>query len=551
MLARLRGTRSPGAASAGAVRMVATSATRDAANAAEFVRGVERRLGVDAGGPHRPRRGVRCPSPARPPTEAARGRGAGPYLVVDIGGGSTEFVLGGQPAGRPAARAGLRALSVDIGCVRLTERHLHGDPPTRAEIAAATRTSTAALDRGGRGHARGDGPDAGRPGRVGDHGGRRSRSGWPEYDPGPDPPRAHLRRVRSREQTGALLSQTRARAGRDRRHAPRPGGRDRRRRARAGPGHAAGSASPRCWSASTTSWTASPGRWRRAGELTAQCLITRCPQPGPEAPCRRAPAGRMTRPPPRPRWRTGPAAGPRAGRHGGRLAELTARESVCRACPRLVAWREEVARVKRRSHSRPSRTGAGPIPGWGSDQRTHPYPRAGAGRARRQPDRPDLHRRPQRRRAVRVAAPVRAGRRADSAPRRRRAAAARRPDGRGGALRAAGQQADARPSGTPARPGSPRSSAAAGRACASSSAWARSPGRRCGRCWARSGVPVPRPRPAFGHGAEAVAGWRRTAAAHHRLGCYHPSQQNTFTGRVTRHAGCGLPASPSAGGLGG
>ena len=53
-----------------------------------------------------------------------------PYLVVDIGGGSTEFVLG-DASGVEAAR------SVDIGCVRLTERHLHDDPPTAEQVAAA------------------------------------------------------------------------------------------------------------------------------------------------------------------------------------------------------------------------------------------------------------------------------------------------------------------------------------------------------------------------------------------------------------------------------
>jgi exopolyphosphatase/guanosine-5'-triphosphate,3'-diphosphate pyrophosphatase len=53
-----------------------------------------------------------------------------PFLVVDIGGGSTEFVLG-DGNGVRAAR------SVDIGCVRLTERHLHGDPPTGAEVRRA------------------------------------------------------------------------------------------------------------------------------------------------------------------------------------------------------------------------------------------------------------------------------------------------------------------------------------------------------------------------------------------------------------------------------
>jgi exopolyphosphatase/guanosine-5'-triphosphate,3'-diphosphate pyrophosphatase len=62
-----------------------------------------------------------------------------PYLVTDIGGGSTEFVLGG-PEGASGAR------SVDIGCVRLTERHLHGDPPSAAEVAAAAADIDSALD---------------------------------------------------------------------------------------------------------------------------------------------------------------------------------------------------------------------------------------------------------------------------------------------------------------------------------------------------------------------------------------------------------------------
>jgi exopolyphosphatase/guanosine-5'-triphosphate,3'-diphosphate pyrophosphatase len=62
-----------------------------------------------------------------------------PFLVVDIGGGSTEFVLG-DAGGVRAAR------SVDIGCVRLTERHLRGDPPTAEEIERAERDIRAALD---------------------------------------------------------------------------------------------------------------------------------------------------------------------------------------------------------------------------------------------------------------------------------------------------------------------------------------------------------------------------------------------------------------------
>ncbi|MBO0821157.1 MAG: exopolyphosphatase, partial [Nocardiopsaceae bacterium] len=68
-------------------------------------------------------------SPDRPP-----GRDGGPFLVADIGGGSTEFV------------DGTAHISVNIGCVRITERHLAGDPPAEAEIAAATADIDAALD---------------------------------------------------------------------------------------------------------------------------------------------------------------------------------------------------------------------------------------------------------------------------------------------------------------------------------------------------------------------------------------------------------------------
>src|SRR5690606_39003354 len=63
----------------------------------------------------------------------------GPYLVVDIGGGSTEFVVG-TAGGSDAAEGAVRgAMSVDIGCVRLTERHLRsaGDPPSREAVQAA------------------------------------------------------------------------------------------------------------------------------------------------------------------------------------------------------------------------------------------------------------------------------------------------------------------------------------------------------------------------------------------------------------------------------
>ena len=121
---------------ADAVRMVATSATRDASNAAEFTRQVKEILGV-------------APEVLTGSQEAALSfTGAtaelasqpGPVLVTDIGGGSTEFVIG------PPGTLAVQAISVDIGCVRMTERHLHGDPPSGAEVAAATADIDAALD---------------------------------------------------------------------------------------------------------------------------------------------------------------------------------------------------------------------------------------------------------------------------------------------------------------------------------------------------------------------------------------------------------------------
>ncbi|HEV7212425.1 MAG TPA: Ppx/GppA phosphatase family protein [Blastococcus sp.] len=125
------------------VRMVATSATRDAANRADFEKMVLATLGrlpdVVPGREEAELSFLGATASLDVAAEAHRVRPPRPpFLVVDIGGGSTEFVLGDADGVR-AAR------SVDIGCVRLTERHLHGDPPADDEIARAEADIRAAL----------------------------------------------------------------------------------------------------------------------------------------------------------------------------------------------------------------------------------------------------------------------------------------------------------------------------------------------------------------------------------------------------------------------
>ncbi len=108
-------------------RFVATSATRDVSNRDAFVDGVHARIGIE------PEVITGTEEAALSFTGAVRGLPSAavalPALVVDIGGGSTEFVLGSSG---PEV-----SVSVDIGCVRMTERHLHGDPPTTDQITAA------------------------------------------------------------------------------------------------------------------------------------------------------------------------------------------------------------------------------------------------------------------------------------------------------------------------------------------------------------------------------------------------------------------------------
>ncbi|WP_227979891.1 Ppx/GppA phosphatase family protein [Nocardia spumae] len=113
------------------VRMVATSATRDARNRDDFFT----MTGVELGRvvPGAQAEVITGDEEARLSFAGAVGELAsaqGPFVVVDLGGGSTEVVLG-DSTGVQAA------YSTDIGCVRITERCLHGNPPTGEEVASA------------------------------------------------------------------------------------------------------------------------------------------------------------------------------------------------------------------------------------------------------------------------------------------------------------------------------------------------------------------------------------------------------------------------------
>ena len=120
------------------VRFCATSATRDAGNSEVFAEGVRHRLGVEPevlSGDEEAAlvfAGAIAAQDPMPPE---------PVLVVDIGGGSTELVLGEGDE--------RQAVSMDIGSVRLHERHLHSDPPTEAEVAACLADIDEHLDTSG------------------------------------------------------------------------------------------------------------------------------------------------------------------------------------------------------------------------------------------------------------------------------------------------------------------------------------------------------------------------------------------------------------------
>jgi exopolyphosphatase/guanosine-5'-triphosphate,3'-diphosphate pyrophosphatase len=122
------------------VRMTATSAARDAANREDFFAAAEAAIGVRPellSGDEEGRLSFAGATAELDPAE-------GPYLVVDIGGGSTEFVVGdagAEPDG---------VMSVDVGCVRVTEKYLLHDPPQPEELSQAISVVHDYLDDVGR-----------------------------------------------------------------------------------------------------------------------------------------------------------------------------------------------------------------------------------------------------------------------------------------------------------------------------------------------------------------------------------------------------------------
>jgi uracil-DNA glycosylase family 4 len=216
----------------------------------------------------------------------------------------------------------------------------------------------------------------------------------------------------------------------------------------------------------------------------------------------------------------------------GSLAELTARQSVCRACPRLVEWREQVAAVKRAS-SRGQRYWGRPVPGWGDgDARVLILGLAPAAYGGN--------------RTGRIFTGDRSGDVLFASLHRCGLAALPTSTAAGDGQRLIGARMAAA---VRCAPPVNKPSVAERDTCAP---WLAAefalvaPTVRVVVClggfaWQAAwpmlrsaGITPPRPRPRFGHGAEVtLAAPARTGPGVLLLGCYHPSQQNTFTGRVT------------------
>ena len=208
------------------------------------------------------------------------------------------------------------------------------------------------------------------------------------------------------------------------------------------------------------------------------------------------------------------------------------------ACPGDLAARNSrlsplsaPGRVARGARRRPAASLPGrgllgrPLDGFGDPAARSGDRRPGARRPRRQPHRPHVHRRPLGRLALRRAASRRLREPADEHPPRRRASTARRLRDRRGALRPPANRPtpEERDDACPIWSGSWRCSSDC-RTIVALGGFAWDGALRALRAL---GDEMPRPKPRFGHGAEAAVG-RWTL-----LGCYHPSQQNTFTGRLT------------------
>ncbi|HUZ23477.1 MAG TPA: uracil-DNA glycosylase [Streptosporangiaceae bacterium] len=218
----------------------------------------------------------------------------------------------------------------------------------------------------------------------------------------------------------------------------------------------------------------------------------------------------------------------------GSLAELAARQSVCRACPRLVQWREEVAETRRRSF-RTERYWGRPVPGWGDE-----HPRVlilGLAPAAHGGNRTGRIFTGDRSGDVLFASLWRCGLAAQPT-------SVRAGDGQrliGARMAAAVRCAPPANKPEPAERDACAPWLAAELAlsadlrvivCLGGFAWQALWPRLAAVGWA-----VPRPRPAFGHGAEVPVPWPHPPGTGRPadllvLGCYHPSQQNTFTGRV-------------------
>ncbi len=213
------------------------------------------------------------------------------------------------------------------------------------------------------------------------------------------------------------------------------------------------------------------------------------------------------------------------------LRELEARESVCRACPRLVAWREQVAVVRRRAF-RDERYWARPVPGWGSDRPrlliVGLAPAAHGGN-----------------RTGRVFTGDRSGDFLFASL--YRCGLAAKPTsvavGDGQHLIGTRMVAAVRcaPPGNKPEPAERDTCAPwliaelrlvvgdlRAIVCLGGYAW-----QAMWPALSRCGFVLPRPRPAFGHGAEVPLTSAQAPDGVLLIGCYHPSQQNTFTGRVT------------------